>query len=218
MKKTVQSLFAAALVLGGVAFANAWTPPPGAAPTCPAGTPGCDAPINTGSASQGRIGNLGIGILTPNRALEVYSAGEGITFGRQSDNVNSIQGYIDAHWSDRTTYASGCCNMLKIQPDVGQVEIGNNVSNNSVNLIGNVYANGSVICRANGTGCPSGSAGVGFGGIFGTTEGTCNTVNAYTNACNCPAWAPHQRLGMQRLVDVWFDEMRYIQIWYCTAS
>jgi hypothetical protein len=74
MRKTLYSLFAAALLLGGVAFANAWTPPPGAAPTCPGGTPGCDAPINTGTTAQGKTGALGIGTLSPATLFNISGA------------------------------------------------------------------------------------------------------------------------------------------------
>ena len=44
--------------------------------------------------------------------------------GQDSDNTQTIQTYIDGHWGDRATYAGGCCNILKLQPDVGTVSVG----------------------------------------------------------------------------------------------
>ncbi len=61
------------LVVAGVAAA--WTGPPGAPTTCPSGTVGCDAPINTSATAQGKIGSLGIGTLSPFGKLTVEGAG-----------------------------------------------------------------------------------------------------------------------------------------------
>ncbi|MEA2878517.1 MAG: hypothetical protein QOF14_3713 [Hyphomicrobiales bacterium] len=74
-------------------------------------------------------GNVGIGTTAPGRRLDVASnvAGngilDGIVLGQQSDNTNTIQTYIDGHWSDRTSYAGGCCNQLFLNPDVGTVSV-----------------------------------------------------------------------------------------------
>jgi hypothetical protein len=58
--------------------------------------------------------------------LEILTNGsnDGIVFRQNSDNTSSIQAFIDGQWSARTTYASGCCNGLLLQPDVGYVSIG----------------------------------------------------------------------------------------------
>ena len=70
-------------------------------------------------------GNLGIGSTNPVRRLVLDTGGgDGMTLGQQSDNTETIQTYIDTHWTDRTTYAGGCCNSLLLQPDVGNVGIG----------------------------------------------------------------------------------------------
>ena len=66
MKLTRQSVIAATcLIVGGfigasalVALAQTWTPAPGIPTTCPAGYPGCDAPINVGSSTQTKLGSL----------------------------------------------------------------------------------------------------------------------------------------------------------------
>ena len=79
---------------------------------------------------QPDVGVVGIGTTAPNGRLDVASnvanngAKDGIVLYQQQDNTNTIQTYIDGHWGDRTTYASGCCNVLALQPDIGQVSIG----------------------------------------------------------------------------------------------
>lgn len=47
------------LVLAGTAFAD-WTAPSSNPPTCLAGQPGCDAPVNVGTVNQTKSGGLGI--------------------------------------------------------------------------------------------------------------------------------------------------------------
>lgn len=71
-------------------------------------------------------GQVGIGTQNPNRKLDIStdSGNDGLTIGQQRDNSTTIQTYIDNHWPDRATYASGCCNDLLLQPDVGSVGIG----------------------------------------------------------------------------------------------
>jgi hypothetical protein len=71
-------------------------------------------------------GNVGIGQTSPHAKLDISSNGgsDGIVIYQQADNTETIQTYIDGHWSDRTTYAGGCCNVLALEPDVGNVGIG----------------------------------------------------------------------------------------------
>jgi len=93
-------------------------------------------------------GNVGIGTTTPNRKLEVYSGnGDTIDFGQDADNSQSIQTSIDGQWASRTTYAGGCCNTLKIQPDVGNIILGSASNTQGTTLYGNLTmpANGSII-------------------------------------------------------------------------
>ena len=74
---------------------------------------------------DGGTGYAGIGQTAPNGRLDISNNGgsDGIVLTQQVDNTESIQTYIDGHWGDRTTYASGCCNTLALQPDVGVVGI-----------------------------------------------------------------------------------------------
>lgn len=87
---------------------------------------------NTGGSLTEKVwinsaGNVGVGGSTPNGKLEVTSGNsDGIVFFQQGDNTNSIQSYIDGQWSNRTTYAGGCCNSLLIQPDVGNLGVRTN--------------------------------------------------------------------------------------------
>jgi hypothetical protein len=78
-------------------------------------------------------GNVGIGTTAPNGHLDVMNTvanggqpNDGIVLSQlNGDNTNSIQTYIDGHWSDRATYASGCCNPLYLNKDVGDVQLAN---------------------------------------------------------------------------------------------
>ena len=90
-------------------------------------------------------GYVGIGIPSPHGPLDVSTnlngtingdngVSDGIVFWQGTDNQSNIQSYIDGHWTDRTTYASGCCNLLNINTDVGSVDIGNTVDGATVNV------------------------------------------------------------------------------------
>jgi hypothetical protein len=70
--------------------------------------------------------NVWVWTVTPNRRLDVawtINASDWITLWQDADNSNTIQTYIDWHWLDRASYAWGCCNNLKIQPDVWTVQV-----------------------------------------------------------------------------------------------
>lgn len=71
-------------------------------------------------------GNVGVGTTNPQGRVDISSNGgsDGLVFTQQAENSQSIQGYIDNHWADRTTYAGGCCNAILLQPDIGSVGIG----------------------------------------------------------------------------------------------
>jgi hypothetical protein len=153
--------------------------------------------VDISGTAQGKAGSLGLGTLSPNSRLEIATTPngngiDGIVMGQlNGDDSNTIQTYINNQWSNRTTYAGGCCNMLYINPDVGQVTIGNTAAGNVVNLRGTVQANGSAICTANGTNCPAAATGKIFGGMYTTTQYGCYQANAVTAQCNCPTntWA-----------------------------
>ncbi len=84
--------------------------------------------LKTLGATLNSNGSVGIGNSgAPNGKLDVATNGtnDGIVMYQAVDNQSSIQSYIDGHWSDRVTYASGCCNNLYINTDVGTVTIGN---------------------------------------------------------------------------------------------
>ncbi|MBP7875840.1 hypothetical protein KA012_02495 [Candidatus Woesebacteria bacterium] len=80
--------------------------------------------IGTGIWTSGNV-NIGGGL--SDRRLDVYNSannGDGLAIGQDTDNSQTIQAYIDNQWTNRVSYASGCCNLLKLQPDVGAVQIG----------------------------------------------------------------------------------------------
>ena len=87
-------------------------------------------------------GYVGIGTSAPNMKLEIFDSGDGITFGRQYDNTHTIQTYIDGQWSNRATYAGGCCNKLLLQPDVGEVAIGTTSAAEKLEVNGNMKFTG----------------------------------------------------------------------------
>jgi hypothetical protein len=80
--------------------------------------------LNTSWNSYLNGGNVGIWTAWPNRKLDVAQWNDGLTIGQDADNSQTIQAYIDGQWANRATYAWGCCNTLKLQPDVGNVYIG----------------------------------------------------------------------------------------------
>ena len=57
---SLPSIIATLLLAGAMVYA-AWTGPSQPPPNCPAGEPGCDAPINAGNSTQYKSGGLGIG-------------------------------------------------------------------------------------------------------------------------------------------------------------
>jgi hypothetical protein len=88
------------LVLGaGISFAAAdWTAPPAAAPTCPASTLGCNAPINVGSTSQKKSGKITLGTGTLDAATDNYSASfnKGTSnAGIEADGIVNVAGLFN---------------------------------------------------------------------------------------------------------------------------
>ena len=103
----------------------------------------------TGSGGQFILSTpdrVGIGTTTPNGMLDVQSAGDGIVFWKPTDNVQSIQTYIDGQWTNRSTYAGGCCNLLVLEPDAGTVAIGTMSADTTKKLYvsGNAHFTGTV--------------------------------------------------------------------------
>ncbi|MDD4989822.1 MAG: hypothetical protein PHW31_00740 [Candidatus Pacebacteria bacterium] len=78
----------------------AWSDAPGTPPTCPAGSPGCDAPLNAGSTAQYKTGSLGVGLnVSPTYRFDV----QGVS-GTTPARVATPDGYLlfgptNAGWS-----------------------------------------------------------------------------------------------------------------------
>jgi len=128
---------------------NGATGPTGAAgSTGPAGPVGC-ASANYVVKSNGASAvcsiiydngtNVGISTTSPNAKLDVSTGSDGIALGQiHGDNTNTIQTYIDGQWVNRATYAGGCCNKLLLQPDVGEVGIGNAAPTYKLDVTGDI--------------------------------------------------------------------------------
>ncbi|MBI3502377.1 MAG: tail fiber domain-containing protein [Bacteroidetes bacterium] len=87
--------------------------------------------------------SLGINTRAPNLKMEILSGNsDGIVMGQQYDNTNTIQTYIDGQWTNRATYAGGCCNKLLLQPDVGEVAIGTTSAAEKLEVNGNMKFTG----------------------------------------------------------------------------
>ena len=85
--QNIKSVIIISLLVVGVSYVSAnWTAPISSPPTCTAGTPGCDAPINAGSTAQTRTGDLTLqGILT---SLHLFTSD--LTVTNSDGTVTSI--------------------------------------------------------------------------------------------------------------------------------
>ena len=107
-------------------------------------------------------GNVGVGTQNPNGRFEVTTngGGDGVVFYQGVDNSSSIQSYIDAQWSNRASYAAGCCNTLNINTDAGDIVMGssgrtltvnaNTTFNSSITATGNITAGSAVYSSGTG--------------------------------------------------------------------
>jgi hypothetical protein len=179
-------------IFGGLALAAsvalaAFQAPPGAPTTCPTGTQGCDAPINTSATAQTKTGDLTIsGTLTTSGALSVNGAQTDPTVGTIRDADGGwIRTYGATGWYNQT-YGGGW-----------------NMSDTTyLRAFGDkyVYTGGKIRADAGfciGGSCINSWAGNGginiFGGLFNKNSqtGGCITANHFTGACSCPGWAPY---------------------------
>ncbi len=99
-------------------------------------------------------GRLGVGNQAPNARLDISDNGgsDGIAMGQiHGDNTSTIQTYIDGQWSNRASYAGGCCNKLLLQPDIGEVGIGLTNPSYKLHVVGNVGVNGTIYPGATST-------------------------------------------------------------------
>lgn len=92
---------------------------------------------------------------------------------------------------------------------------------NTLSAAGGINVAGSWVCRENGTNCPQGTGGVGFGGMFGMVNGGCMSANAYTGGCSCPGWAGAGRVAFNTAdanfaLHDQYGTNRYYAVWYCT--
>lgn len=114
MRKHLQSIaYYSSVIIIGVVFGfalqfahAAWSEPTAAPTACPAGLPGCDAPINVGSSPQNKVGILGSisggaynagGIRIGSSMLNSYSGNSWLYLGDANGNVFNGRG-LAASW------------------------------------------------------------------------------------------------------------------------
>jgi len=86
-KFKIAALISVALVFLAVYTVFAWSGPPGPPTTCPAGYPGCDAPINVSSTYQRKLGDLGIGGAVGQPVYKLSNVGGTLRLVNASDAV-----------------------------------------------------------------------------------------------------------------------------------
>ncbi|MFA5051042.1 MAG: hypothetical protein WC499_02915, partial [Patescibacteria group bacterium] len=128
-KFLIKSFFIAILIIGvSATIVFAWTEPTLSPPDGNA-----SAPINIGTTSQGKLGNLGVGTTTPIEKFEIYSGNIRV---RRPDNSATMgqlltQG-VDDLWRTYTTndsasdlrFRAGATDHMTIQYSNGYVGIG----------------------------------------------------------------------------------------------
>ncbi|MDL2342449.1 MAG: tail fiber domain-containing protein, partial [Patescibacteria group bacterium] len=131
-------------------------------------------------------GNVSIGAGLSGRRLDVFTPtnnGDGLSIGQDTDNSQTIQAYIDGQWTNRATYASGCCNLLKLQPDVGDVKIGSSlqVAYSGAITGATTYNSQTITSAANFTGTLNVATSISVGGVAICTASGC-TANGGNSA------------------------------------
>lgn len=199
LRQFVISLVAlgAVLLFASAVSAAPWTGPPAGGPppaACPTGYPGCDAPLNVGSAGQTKQGNLTL--LTPNASFSVQEdANHFVTFN--VDMPNDLATAITVDISRALVFGEKAspgdtvlaAEHMRITP-VGRVGIGTAAPTQMLDVAGNVKGTGLCIgsvCKT--TWPPSGGSG-NFGGMYSTRYdgGACNIGNARAGSqCGCPS-------------------------------
>lgn len=86
---------------------------------------------------QNQGGNVGIGMTTPPKPLDVRDGNDDLVIYNDGDNRMAIQSYIDGHWNDRGSYVPSETRLL-LQPDAGNVGIGTAEPGEKLEVAGNI--------------------------------------------------------------------------------
>lgn len=158
----VAALLIGIILFGLVTVAFAWTGPQNTPPNCVSGQTGCDAPINVGTGSQVKNGNLSVNVFTATQNSLFYgSLGVGSSNAPSytfdvAGNVRILNGSnpvaFTSAWSN---FPGGGTNRAEISNDTSTYKtlmlVGNKSNDGSTRKVsvwdllqvnGNVYANG----------------------------------------------------------------------------
>lgn len=137
--QNIKAIILALILVAGVGYASAnWTAPTNTPPTCPTGSPGCDAPLHVGSIGQIKGGPLtlgGLGIIGDFKFLPL--SGTPPTSGQvlMADDSNLALGKVkwgtvsgggtntsDAYQVDCKFYASAPATCLRLNKNTGVIQ------------------------------------------------------------------------------------------------
>lgn len=141
-KITASALLVIGLIIGASALSAYadWSAPTANPPTCPTGSPGCDAPLNVGATSQTKLGPL---TLNFNNLLTVGLKVLGkiqIVDGNQADgkvltsDASGIASWQTPTGGDTSSQQCGMDGLVNIYPDVFVDDWGTAATNDSLVL------------------------------------------------------------------------------------
>lgn len=130
---------------------------------------------------QNQGGNVGIGVTTPPKPLDVRDGNDDLVIYNDGDNRIAIQSYIDGHWNDRESYVPSE-NRLLLQPDTGNVGIGTTDPGEKLEVFGNIRmtaGTGSHLTFADNTQQSTAWTGVLSGGDYAESVNVSGDRNTY---------------------------------------
>ena len=101
-----------------------WTPPTATPPACPAGSPGCDAPVHVGSGAQAKSGSFSVGgVFQSLSATHLATGGGNVGIGTTAP-IFKIEVYGTGQTTANLTDAGSRGNLLALNSDSGSAGSG----------------------------------------------------------------------------------------------